>query len=124
MTLDYDPDPVAEVRRLSRNARPRSCIWSPCTPVTSCAGSTAASSSGSAALSPRSSSAKQSALRHLQSDRVRAGTLFYHLTSKRCTRQSGCLIRSTAALKGDAQIKSRLMVLDFVLAHLGENLLD
>ncbi len=55
---------------------------------------------------------------HIQVIECGRGWHIYHLKSRRSTPPSSGHTRRTDASKGDAHIKSRLMVLDFVLAHL------
>jgi hypothetical protein len=64
------------------------------------------------------------ALGHLQSVACGQARFVYHLTSKEMYSAVGLAASQHRRLKGDAQIKSRLMVLDFVLDHLGDRLLD
>ena len=67
---------------------------------------------------------KAVALGHLQSIACGQARFVYHLTSKEVYAAVGLAASQHRRLKGDAQIKSRLMVLDFVLDHLGDRLLD
>ena len=67
---------------------------------------------------------KAGALGHLQSIACGQARFVYHLTSKEVYAAVGLTASQHRRLKGDAQIKSRLMVLDFVLDHLGDRLLD
>ena len=67
---------------------------------------------------------KAVALGHLQTIACGQARLVYHLASKQVYDAVGLAASQHRRLKGDAQIKSRLMVLDFVLDHLGDNLLD
>lgn len=52
------------------------------------------------------------------------GWHIYHLTSKPVYEALGRRDSQNRRIKGDAHIKSRLMVLDFILASLGTNLLE
>jgi hypothetical protein len=52
------------------------------------------------------------------------GWHIYHLTSKPVYEAIGHRDSQNRRIKGDAHIKSRLMVLDFILANLGANLLE
>jgi len=61
---------------------------------------------------------------HLQSVACGQARFVYHLTSKQIYEAVGLAASQHRRLKGDAHIKSRLMVLDFVLDHLGDRLLD
>jgi hypothetical protein len=67
---------------------------------------------------------KAVALGHLQTVACGQARFVYHLTSKEMYSAVGLTASQHRRLKGDAQIKSRLMVLDFVLDHLGDRLLD
>lgn len=67
---------------------------------------------------------KAFALGHLQSVACGQARFVYHLTSREIYSAIGLTASQHRRLKGDAQIKSRLMVLDFVLDHLGDKLLD
>jgi hypothetical protein len=67
---------------------------------------------------------KAVALGHLQSIACGQARFVYHLTSKEVYAAVGLATSQHRRLKGDAQIKSRLMVLDFVLDHLGDTILD
>jgi hypothetical protein len=67
---------------------------------------------------------KAVALGHLQSIACGQARFVYHLTAKEVYSAVGLTASQHRRLKGDAQIKSRLMVLDFVLDHLGDRLLD
>ena len=67
---------------------------------------------------------KAVALGHLQSIACGQARFVYHLTSKEVYAAVGLAASQHRRLRGDAQIKSRLMVLDFVLDHLGDNFLD
>jgi hypothetical protein len=67
---------------------------------------------------------KAVALGHLQSVACGQARFVYHLTSRGVYAAIGLAASQHRRLKGDAQIKSRLMVLDFVLDHLGDSILD
>jgi hypothetical protein len=67
---------------------------------------------------------KAVALGHLQSVACGQARFVYHLTSKEMYSAIGLAASQHRRLKGDAQIKSRLMVLDFILDHLGDSILD
>jgi hypothetical protein len=67
---------------------------------------------------------KATALGHLQSVACGQARFVYHLTSREMYAAVGLAASQHRRLKGDAHIKSRLMVLDFVLDHLGDRLLD
>jgi len=67
---------------------------------------------------------KAVALGHLQSVACGQARFVYHLTSKEVYAAVGLAASQHRRLKGDAQIKSRLMVLDFVLDHLDDSILD
>jgi hypothetical protein len=67
---------------------------------------------------------KAVALGHLQSIACGQARFVYHLASKEVYSAIGLAASQHRRLKGDAQIKCRLMVLDFVLDHLGDKLLD
>ncbi len=67
---------------------------------------------------------KAVALGHLQSIACGQARFVYHLASKQVYDAVGLAASQHRRLKGDAQIKSRLMVLDFVLDHFGDRLLD
>ena len=67
---------------------------------------------------------KAAALGHLQSIACGQARSVYHLGSKQVYEAIGLPASQHRRVKGDAQIKCRLMVLDFVLDHLGETLLD
>ncbi|MEO8736410.1 MAG: hypothetical protein ABI380_07695 [Edaphobacter sp.] len=67
---------------------------------------------------------KASALGHLQSIACGQARFVYHLTSRELYTAVGLAASQHRRLKGDARIKSRLMVLDFVLDHLGDSILD
>jgi hypothetical protein len=64
------------------------------------------------------------ALGHIQSIACGQARFVYHLTSVEVYTAAGLGASHHRRLKSDATIKSRLMVLDFVLDHLGETLLD
>ena len=64
------------------------------------------------------------ALGHIQSIACGQARFVYHLTSTEVYGAAGLGASHHRRLKSDATIKSRLMVLDFVLDHLGETLLD
>lgn len=64
------------------------------------------------------------ALGHIQSIACGQARFVYHLTSTEVYAAAGLGASHHRRLKSDATIKSRLMVLDFVLDHLGETLLD
>jgi len=64
------------------------------------------------------------ALGHIQSIACGQVRFVYHLTSIEVYTAAGLGASHHRRLKSDATIKSRLMVLDFVLNHLGETLLD
>ena len=61
---------------------------------------------------------------HLQTIVCGQARFVYHLTAKQVYDAIGQPASQHRRLKGDGQIKSRLMVLDFVLDHLGDRLLD
>jgi hypothetical protein len=63
-------------------------------------------------------------LGHIQSIACGQARFVYHLTSTEVYAAAGLGASHHRRLKSDATIKSRLMVLDFVLDHLGETLLD
>jgi len=67
---------------------------------------------------------RASALGHIQSIACGQARFVYHLTSTEVYTAAGLGASHHRRLKSDATIKSRLMVLDFVLDHLGEMLLD
>jgi hypothetical protein len=67
---------------------------------------------------------KAVAFGHLQTVSCGQARFVYHLTSKQVYDAVGLAASQHRRLKGDPQIKSRLMVLDFVLDHLGDDLLD
>ncbi len=61
---------------------------------------------------------------HIQIIECGQGRHLYHLTSKPVYEALGLAGSQHRRIKGDAHIKSRLMVLDFVLTHLDANLLE
>jgi hypothetical protein len=63
-------------------------------------------------------------LGHIQSIACGQARFVYHLTSVEVYGAAGLGASHHRRLKSDATIKSRLMVLDFVLDHLGDTLLD
>ena len=67
---------------------------------------------------------KASRLRHLRIIECGQGRHIYHLTSKPVYVALGRPDSQNRRIKGDLHIKSRLMVLDFILAHLSANVLD
>lgn len=67
---------------------------------------------------------RASALGHIQSIACGQARFVYHLTSTEVYTAAGLGTSHHRRLKSDATIKSRLMVLDFVLDHLGDTLLD
>lgn len=67
---------------------------------------------------------RASALGHIQSIACGQARFVYHLTSTEVYAAAGLGASHHRRLKSDGTIKSRLMVLDFVLDHLGETLLD
>jgi hypothetical protein len=67
---------------------------------------------------------RAAALGHIQSIACGQARFIYHLTSAEVYAATGLGASHHRRLKGDAAIKSRLMVLDFVLDHLGESMLD
>jgi hypothetical protein len=67
---------------------------------------------------------RASALGHIQSVACGQARFVYHLTSTEVYAAAGLGASHHRRLKSDATIKSRLMVLDFVLDHLGGTLLD
>jgi hypothetical protein len=67
---------------------------------------------------------KAAARGHLQSIACGQARLVYHLAAKQVYDAVGLAASRHRRLKGDAHIKCRLMVLDFVLDHLDETLLD
>jgi hypothetical protein len=67
---------------------------------------------------------KAAALGHLQSLACGQARFVYHLAGKEIYDAAGLAASQHRRLKGDAEIKRRLMVLDFVLDHLADLLLD
>jgi hypothetical protein len=67
---------------------------------------------------------KASRLHHIHVIECGRGHHIYHLTSKPVYEALRHRDSQNRRIKGDAHIKSRLMVLDFVLANLGSNLLE
>ena len=67
---------------------------------------------------------KAATLGHLQSIACGQARFVYHLAAKQIYDAVGLAASQHRRIKGDGQIKSRLMVLDFVLDHLGDTLLD
>ena len=67
---------------------------------------------------------KASRLHHIRVIECGRGRHVYHLTSKPVYEALGHRDSQNRRIKGDAHIKSRLMVLDFILANLGANLLE
>lgn len=67
---------------------------------------------------------KATAFGHLQSIACGEARIVYHLAARQVYDAIGHAGSQHRRLKGDARIKSRLMVLDFVLDHLGETMLD
>jgi hypothetical protein len=67
---------------------------------------------------------KAARLHHLRVIECGQGRHIYHLVSQPVYRAVGRPDSQNRRIKGDAYIKSRLMVLDFVLAHLSTNVLD
>ena len=67
---------------------------------------------------------RASALGHIQSIACGQARFVYHLTSTEVYAAAGLGASHHRRLKSDATIKSRLMVLDFVLDHLDATLLD
>lgn len=67
---------------------------------------------------------KASRLHHIHVIECGRGHHVYHLTSKPVYEALRHRDSQNRRIKGDAHIKSRLMVLDFVLANLGSNLLE
>jgi hypothetical protein len=64
------------------------------------------------------------ALGHIQSIACGQARFVYHLCAGQVYEVAGLAASRHRRLKGDTAIKSRLMVLDFVLDHLGETMLD
>ena len=67
---------------------------------------------------------KASRLRHLRVIECGQGRHIYHLASKPVYEAVGHPDSQNRRIKGDSYIKARLMVLDFVLAHLSANVLE
>lgn len=67
---------------------------------------------------------KASRLHHIHVIECGRGHHIYHLTSKPVYEALRHRDSQNRRIKGDAHVKSRLMVLDFVLANLGSNLLE
>lgn len=67
---------------------------------------------------------KASRLHHIRVIECGRGRHIYHLTSKPVYEALGRRDSQNRRIKGDAHIKSRLMVLDFILANLGSSLLE
>ncbi len=67
---------------------------------------------------------KAAALGHIQSVACGQSRFVYHLASQEVYSAVGLATSRHRRLKGDGQIKCRLMVLDFILDHLGETILD
>jgi hypothetical protein len=67
---------------------------------------------------------KASRLRHLRVIECGQGRYIYHLASKPVYEALGRPDSQNRRIKGDSYIKVRLMVLDFVLAHLSANILE
>ncbi len=67
---------------------------------------------------------KASRLRHLRVIECGQGRHIYHLASKPIYEAVGRPESQNRRIKGDSYIKVRLMVLDFVLAHLSTNVLE
>lgn len=63
-------------------------------------------------------------LQHLRVIECSQGRHIYHLAAKPVYDACGCSDSQHRRIKSDAYIKSRLMVLDFVLAHLDANVLS
>lgn len=66
---------------------------------------------------------KASRFHHIRVIECGRGRHIYHLTSKPVYEALGHRDSQNRRIKGDAHIKARLMVLDFILANLGSNLL-
>ena len=123
MTLDYDPIPVLE--SVGYTEREAAFLYL----VTLHSGFFLRRQYGRFVHRERGAIAQQllrkaAALGHLQSIACGQARFVYHLTSKAVYSAVGQTASQHRRLKGDAQIKCRLMVLDFVLDHLGETLLD
>ncbi len=67
---------------------------------------------------------KASRLHHIHIIECGQGRHIYHLTSKPIYEALGRPDSQNRRIKGDLHIKSRLMALDFVLAHLSANILE
>jgi len=67
---------------------------------------------------------KASRLHHLRVIECSQGRHIYHLASKPVYEAVGRPDSQNRRIKGDSYIKARLMVLDFVLAHLSANILE
>jgi hypothetical protein len=67
---------------------------------------------------------KAAALGHIQSVACGQSRFVYHLASQEVYSAVGLAASRHRRLKSDGQIKCRLMVLDFILDHLGETILD
>ena len=67
---------------------------------------------------------KATRLHHIRVIECGRGRHIYHLTSKPVYEALGHRDSQNRRIKGDAYIKSRLMVLDFILANLSANLLE
>jgi hypothetical protein len=67
---------------------------------------------------------KAGRLRHIRVIECGRGHHIYHLTSKPVYAAMGRRDSQNRRIKGDAHIKSRLMVLDFILENLNANLLE
>ncbi|MBB5343357.1 hypothetical protein [Tunturibacter empetritectus] len=67
---------------------------------------------------------KASRLHHIRVIECGRGRHIYHLISKPVYEALGRRDSQNRRIKGDAHVKSRLMVLDFILANLGANLLE
>jgi hypothetical protein len=67
---------------------------------------------------------KATRLHHIRVIECGRGRHIYHLVSKPVYEALGRRDSQNRRVKGDAHIKSRLMVLDFILANLGTNLLE
>lgn len=67
---------------------------------------------------------RASALGHIQSIACGQARFVYHVHASAIYEAAGLAALRHRRLKGDASIKSRLMVLDFVLDHLDDSMLD
>jgi hypothetical protein len=67
---------------------------------------------------------RAAALGHLQSIACGQSRFVYHLASKEVYAALGLAASQHRRLKSDAHIKCRLMVLDFILDHIGDSILD